>query len=97
MSLRAFSLILLLGNFTTIYSISCLSHNHEFDWSFHENCPACQWDTQFQAENTGVNAVLDAFHDPLVYLDQAPFIQFHLFNKQIFFSGNFSRAPPSKA
>ena len=97
LSLRTLLLVLLLSNYATICSISCLSHNHEFDGSFHDNCPACQWDTQSQAENTSVNAVLEGYHDPLVYLGQVPLIQSHLFIKQTFLSSNFSRAPPAIA
>ena len=96
-SWRTLLLILLLVNNIRVCILAFISHNHEFDFDFHENCPACQWQVQSHSDDTCTSEVLDTLLDPLVFIDRTPIIQSILLIKQNFQSTNLSRAPPQIA
>jgi len=96
-SWRALLLILLLVNYISVGILTFISHNHEPDFDFHENCPACKWQVQSQQNDTSTSTVLDALIDPLVFIDHTPTIQSIVLTKQNFQTTNLSRAPPQIA
>lgn len=88
---------LLLGIYLCVCLITGISHSHAPDISFHDHCPACQWEIQNQDEDSCTNAIHEALLDPLVCIDKItiPLIQdeYHLF----FPDSHHSRAPPASS
>ena len=93
-SCRALILLLLLGNYSAVCLVTCVSHNHEPDFNFHDNCPACQWQVQSQQDDTYTNVILDALLDPLIFVGHTPIVRSIILTKKDFVINNLSRAPP---
>jgi len=92
--LRNMLVVLFVGHYVAVGLFAYFCHNHEPDFSFHDNCPACQWQVQTQNDDTSISTVLDALIDPLVLLDHTPLIQSIVLTKQDFQNNHFARAPP---
>ena len=80
------------------YTIICLFsftlHNHRPDLNFHDTCPACQWEIQYQEDFSAITSILDAFHDALIFYDIQSIPFFIDIPKQDYAFNTLSRAPP---
>ena len=69
-------------------------HNHEEDFEFHDDCPACIWESQSQSDFSEVlsfiNSILNPIEQIIFYtdLEETLQIQFNIHESQP------SRAPP---
>ena len=70
-------------------------HDHEADWSFHDNCPACQWEKQHQDDHSEFQTVLEYFTDVLNRPVQNTIQETSSFQNQTETIYYLSRAPPS--
>ena len=87
------SLILLAGYVFSALFVS-FSHNHEINGSFHDDCPACQWNLQAKDEDT----VTKSFVRPLIL---PPYLSFEHITELIVMYSNLTdcteihpRGPP---
>jgi len=92
---RFILLILFFINYVTVGSFACLCHNHARDFRFHENCPACQWQVQFQDDFSEASAILDALDNPLQFIEYKPYDQSSIQLKECVGFTYLSRAPPT--
>ena len=91
---RTFLVLLLLSNYAALTLFISLNHNHEPDFIFHDNCPACQWELQKKSDDTCTKTILNALIDPLDFTCYTPINTTIIIDKQDFRTDNFSRAPP---
>lgn len=64
-SIVLMGLLLLLGSYLFVLLSVDMLHNHDADFNFHDNCPACQWSQQAFENDTvlvGMQTALDAQH-----------------------------------
>jgi hypothetical protein len=92
---RSFLLALFLSHYLAVGFVAYIGHNHEDDFNFHDNCPACQWHVQSQDDFSESKAILDALDNPLNFIGYRPSNSIFLFNEQDPFFSYLSRAPPS--
>ncbi len=80
-----------------ISSFSSAFHNHEEDFSFHDDCPACIWESQSQSDFSEVlsfiNNILNPVEQIAIFID---FTEIHRIHDTVQES-HFSRAPPIAA
>jgi len=80
-----------------VSSLFGLLHNHEEDLTFHDDCPACIWESQSQSDFSEVisyiNSILNPVEQIAVFTDceETHTIQLHTQESQL------SRAPPPTA
>ena len=86
--------VLFVGHYVALGLLAYFCHDHEPDFNFHDNCPACHWQVQTQNDDTSISTVLDALIDPLILVDHTPLIQSIVLTKQDFQNNHFARAPP---
>ncbi|OVE79416.1 hypothetical protein BVY01_02650 [bacterium I07] len=86
---------LLLIAYMAVSLLLCFNHNHEIDFSFHDNCPACVWDNQVQNDDSTESEVFKIIEFS-IELSFSTFIEIdecnshHEFNPQL-----LSRPPPA--
>lgn len=69
-------------------------HNHAIDGSFHDNCPACQWEIQTKSDDTVTAAILKNVEQALILKEHLQ-LEINITAKNQFFKVlNHSRAPP---
>jgi hypothetical protein len=68
-------------------------HDHEIDGSFHDNCPACQWEIQTYDNDRGVDSSLHIVVDLTYSIHVFKIIPFFS-TSQDYYSVKTSRAPP---
>ena len=86
---------ILLVNYVAVSLIVCLSHSHDPDNRFHDNCPACQWQIQSQEGSGEARAILDALQRLLSFSSIKLYIASFEITHQALLSSHQSRAPPS--
>ena len=94
-SWHTFLLTLIIFNYMGVCIGSSLSHNHKPSTTFHDDCPACQWEIQSQEDFFEVTDILDKLANPLNMIGYGPAISIHFVSPQEFVCDHFSRAPPS--
>jgi len=94
MSWRKVLFLFFLSHYLIVSLGAFFFHNHKPDFSFHDNCPACQWQVQSQEDFSQASAILDALDSPLYFIEYCFLSQsVNLPWKQVSFP-HFSRAPP---
>ena len=80
-----------------ISSLSSVFHNHEEDFSFHDDCPACIWELQSQSDFSEVLSFINSLLNPVeqirfyVDFEETYRIQYTIHDSRL------SRAPPIAA
>ena len=69
-------------------------HDHDPDFQFHDNCPACQWEQQIQENHSEFETILERFLDVFAYPSYFVIFEDTPFYKQTDHTFYFSRAPP---
>lgn len=87
-------LFILVAYYLILSAGSDFVHNHEPDSEFHDNCPACQWQTLSQDDFSGAGCILNILDDPLGLIGLKPCIQSIELTTNICALSNLSRAPP---
>ena len=70
-------------------------HNHEEDYCFHDNCPACQWQKQHQDDHSEFKTILEYFTDVLNTPIQNILQENSYSQNRVEITFYFSRAPPT--
>jgi hypothetical protein len=89
--------LLIICHYFIISSVATFCHNHEPDYNFNKNCPACQWQVQSQDDFSQANAIADALDSPLNFIYYKQFTQLIILPNENFEFPNLARAPPSLA
>ena len=74
--------------------LGTIGHVHDIDGSFHDNCPACQWELQVQNENTILTTIWDIIDNPIHDSNFRFSQEANPHVNQIYLSNILSRAPP---
>lgn len=94
MKKRHTTLLLILGLYAAIALFVEYTHNHEMDSIFHDDCPACLWETQLRNKDTITPLLLNSVTNPLkAGLFQTIFYE-SADPQQTFLSVYACRAPP---
>lgn len=72
-------------------------HNHEPNAEFHDNCPACQWQSVSQDDFSGAISIIDVLADPLNFVGRKPCVHVFFAFPDNCGSSCLSRAPPLPA
>jgi hypothetical protein len=88
-------LLLFLSNYLAVSALVSLGHDHDADFDFHEQCPACQWQVQSQEDFSDILSVITALLDPLIVVDENPEVCVLVLPQKDAVSIYFSRAPPA--
>ena len=84
--------------FIAYYLAACLGsdflHTHEPDAEFHDNCPACQWQSMSQDDFSNAIDLLDVMADPLSFVGYKPYVYAIVLHSDGCGLSCFSRAPP---
>ena len=88
----------LLLSFLVLYATLSLFvdffHNHDPDFRFYDNCPACQWEQQIQDDHSEFETILEHLFNVFACSSQNIILENTLFHDQTDQCFYFSRAPP---
>ena len=90
-------LLLCLAQFLVICLGFELFHNHEPDFEFHNDCPACQWQNLYQDDYSQAGQILAALDDPLFMIAQERYGDLLALPGEEHSFPYSSRAPPQSA
>ena len=95
---RYFQKKILLLSFLALYiTLSLfvdLFHNHDADYHFHDNCPACQWNIQAQDNHSEYEVILEYILRSIEHSQIVFFYESFLYCDNHLTTHHFSRAPP---
>ncbi len=72
-------------------------HTHKPDAEFHDNCPACQWQSVSQDDFSGAISIIGGLADPLDFVGYKSCVHVFVMHPDGCESLCFSRAPPLPA
>lgn len=93
--LRLFLAVSFILNYATVTLGFAVSHTHEPDFDFHENCPACLWQVQAQDTDASQHEVIRLIQGAQSYFNGMPAACICIFYNSEYDSQNPSRAPPA--
>ena len=88
------SLLFFLALYTTLSLFVDLFHNHDADYRFHDNCPACQWTIQAQENHSEYEVILEYILRSIQHSQIDVFYESFSFEDNHLTTHPFSRAPP---
>ncbi len=88
------SLLFFLALYTTLSLFVDLFHNHDADYQFHDNCPACQWNIQAQDNHSEYEVIIEYILHAIQNSQIAVFYQSFAFENNHLTTYHLSRAPP---
>ena len=72
-----------------------LCHDHDPDFEFHDNCPACQWLALHQDDFSQAGQILNVLNDPLFLVGYERYVQSLVIPSEGSRISFLSRAPPA--
>ncbi|MBN1783061.1 hypothetical protein JW948_18140 [bacterium] len=70
-------------------------HTHEADGHFHDNCPACQWESQFRSTDSSTPMLWQHIINPVMYECVYCCHTTTVYQPQLILTVQSTRAPPS--
>ena len=90
-------LLVIVAHYLTLSIGVDLYHDHEPEFDFHDNCPACQWLALYQDDFSQASQVLNVLNDPLFLIGYEQCIHSFVIPSEGYRISCFSRAPPLPA
>lgn len=87
-------LLFFLALYTTLSLFVDFFHDHDADYRFHDNCPACQWNIQAQDNHSEYEVILEYILHSIEHSQRAVFNESYLFQNNQLIIHHFPRAPP---
>ena len=95
MNSKILFIVRFLFHFIAVTPLASLSHDHEIDGEYHDNCPACRWEVQALGDDPQTNTVFIDLVNPFYQSGRHYVIRLILLKDQSILTADHSRAPPS--